>query len=65
MVGGGLDAPMLNLNTVIEAGFKQRGLPAISIQPSKVVVSLGTGMKWSDLNYLAGVERWQTQILHQ
>jgi len=63
VVGAVLDAPMLNLNTVIEAGFRQRGLPVILIRPSKLAVSLRTGVKWADLDYLAGVERWRTQIL--
>jgi pimeloyl-ACP methyl ester carboxylesterase len=63
VVGVVLDGPMLNLNTVIEAGFRQRGLPTILIQPSKRVVSLWTGMKWTDLNHLVGIEQWQTPIL--
>ena len=58
-----LDAPMLDLSRTIDRGAADQGIPSMLASASKTVAALRFGLNWSELNYLAKLDRIEVPVL--
>ncbi len=58
-----LDAPMLDLSRTIDRGAEDQGIPSILTSMSKALAATRFGLNWSEMNYLAKLDRIAVPIL--
>jgi pimeloyl-ACP methyl ester carboxylesterase len=58
-----LDAPVLNLEAVVDAGVRSRGVPDFLIRPGKWLVRRRHGVDWDALDYLKAASNLRVPIL--
>ena len=58
-----LDAPALDWNTVLAVAAAQRRVPVVITEWGKLVTSLRTGLRWSELDQVAHAAEFSTPML--
>jgi len=58
-----LDAPVLDLESVINLGIGKRGVPRALVRPGLWLAARRLGVRWEWFDYLTGVEKLQAPIL--
>lgn len=63
-VGGAiLDSPMMNFNTTVDLGGRERGLPRPLVVLSKTIASIRFGVDWDKLDYVSRADEFALPIL--
>lgn len=58
-----LDAPMLDLGRIVDRNARDQGIPAMLASASKTVAAMRFGLNWSEMNYLAKLDRIAVPVL--
>ena len=58
-----LDAPMLDLGRTVDQGAADQGIPSILVSLAKTVAAARFGFTWSEINYLAKLDRIEVPVL--
>ena len=61
--GAILDSPMMNFNTTVDLGGRERGLPRPLVVLSKTVASIRFGVDWDKLDYVSRADELVLPIL--
>ena len=61
--GAILDSPMMNFNTTVDLGGRERGLPRPLVVLSKTVASIRFGVDWDKLNYVSRADELALPVL--
>lgn len=63
VVGAVLDSPVLDWDVVLRAAADDRGVPRWLTPVAQGVITLRTGLRWSDLDQVARAGDWTTPVL--